>query len=72
MDGSEVSASCTRVDELLEVLGEMNRIPRELEDEINEVVETVEKPESGEREWGVYWGGYEGILGVEGDTDPKL
>ena len=50
----------------------MNGVPRELEDEIDEVVETEEKPESCESEWGVNWGGHEGILWVEGGVDPKL
>jgi len=72
MHASEVSGSCSKVDELLEVLGEMNRVPRELEDEINEEVETAEKSESCKKEWGVNRGGHEGILGVEGDVDPKL
>jgi len=58
--------------EFLEILGEMYRIPRELEDEINKIVETVEKPNERENEWGVDWRGHEGMVGVEGDTDAEL
>lgn len=50
----------------------MDRIPRELEDEIDEVIEAEEKPDDRENERGVNWGGYEGILGVEGDVDPEF
>jgi len=50
----------------------MNRVPRELEDEIDEVVEAEKQPERSEGEWGEDRGGYEGVLGVEGDVDPKL
>lgn len=50
----------------------MDRIPRELEDEINEIIETKEKPKKSEKEWGVDWRGYEGVLGVEGNVDSEL
>lgn len=56
----------------MKVLGDINRVPGELEDEIDEVVETEEKPDGRENERGISWRGYEGVLGVEGDINPKL
>ena len=50
----------------------MDRLPREPEDESDEIVNADEKPDGSEKEWRVDWRCYEGKLGVEGDVDPEL
>ena len=50
----------------------MDRLPREPEDESDEIVKPEDKPDGRENEWRVDWGCYEGKLGVERDVDAKL
>ena len=59
MNTSEMSGLCLKTDELLEIPEEVNRVPRELEDEINKVIETVEKSETG------CWSGNTRPVGME-------
>lgn len=67
-----MNESCLNADRLSEIRGGMDRIPREFEDEVDEIIEAEEKPDGCENEWGVGWRGYEGVLGVEGDVDAEL
>jgi len=58
--------------ELVDIHGRMNRLPREPEDESDEIVETEKKPNGPEKEWRVDWRCYEGKLGVERGVDAEL
>lgn len=57
---------------LLDVYRGMNRLPREPEDESNEIVETEGEPDGRESEGRVNWGCYEGMLGVKREVDTEL
>lgn len=50
----------------------MNRLPREPDDESNQIVETEEKPNEPEKEWREDWRCYKGEFRVERVVDTEL